>query len=77
MTKSTTPHDCRLRDITYAAPITVDIEYLRGTQRVIRNGLPIGDEKEDNLNIDELTKTKIICRSHARHVTQLQLRVGR
>ena len=32
----------RLRDITYSAPITVDIEYTRGQQRVIRNGLPIG-----------------------------------
>jgi len=42
MTKATTPHDCRLRDITYAAPIYVDIEYTRGQQRVIRNGLPIG-----------------------------------
>ena len=28
--------------MTYAAPITVDIEYTRGQQRVIRNGLPIG-----------------------------------
>ncbi|CAL8109808.1 unnamed protein product [Orchesella dallaii] len=42
VSKSTTPHECRLRDITYSAPITVDIEYVRGTQRVIRNGLPIG-----------------------------------
>ncbi|KAL9707590.1 hypothetical protein quinque_011108 [Culex quinquefasciatus] len=41
-TKSTTPHECRLRDMTYAAPITVDIEYTRGTQRVVRNGLLIG-----------------------------------
>ena len=32
----------RLRDITYAAPITVDIEYTRGQQRVIRNNLTIG-----------------------------------
>ena len=40
--KSVTPHDCRLRDMTYSAPITVDIEYTRGQQRVIRNGLPIG-----------------------------------
>ena len=40
--QSTTPHDCRLRDLTYSAPITVDIEYTRGQQRVIRNGLPIG-----------------------------------
>lgn len=42
MTRATTPHECRLRDITYAAPITVDIEYTRGQQRIIRNGLPIG-----------------------------------
>ena len=28
--------------MTYSAPITVDIEYTRGQQRVIRNGLPIG-----------------------------------
>lgn len=25
-----TPQQCRLRDITYAAPISVDIEYTRG-----------------------------------------------
>ena len=62
--RPTTPHECRLRDMTYSAPITVDIgiiyvifticfcttidnqlnllEYTRGNQRVIRNGLPIG-----------------------------------
>lgn len=33
---------CRLRDMTYSAPITVDIEYTRGQQRVVRNNLPIG-----------------------------------
>lgn len=33
---------CRLRDMTYSAPITVDIEYTRGSQRIIRNALPIG-----------------------------------
>jgi len=42
ITRSTTPHDCRLRDMAYSAPITVDIEYTRGQQRVIRNGLVIG-----------------------------------
>ncbi|XP_021962434.1 DNA-directed RNA polymerase III subunit RPC2 [Folsomia candida] len=42
ISKPTTPHECRLRDITYSAPITVDIEYIRGTQRVLRSGLPIG-----------------------------------
>lgn len=42
VTKQTTPHECRLRDMTYSAPITVDIEYTRGNQRVIRNKLLIG-----------------------------------
>ncbi|XP_066991105.1 DNA-directed RNA polymerase III subunit RPC2 isoform X2 [Anabrus simplex] len=42
VTKETTPHECRLRDLTYSAPITVDIEYTRGNQRVIRNDLLIG-----------------------------------
>lgn len=41
-TKSTTPNECRLRDMTYSAPITVDIEYTRGTQRVIRRDLLLG-----------------------------------
>ncbi|KAL1490560.1 hypothetical protein ABEB36_013233 [Hypothenemus hampei] len=42
MIKPTTPHDCRLRDMTYSAPISVDIEYTRGTQRVAKSGLLIG-----------------------------------
>ncbi|GLJ24758.1 hypothetical protein SUGI_0473260 [Cryptomeria japonica] len=32
------PHKCRLRDITYAAPINVDIEYTRGQEIVQRKG---------------------------------------
>ncbi|EPB70200.1 DNA-directed RNA polymerase, beta subunit [Ancylostoma ceylanicum] len=28
-----TPQECRLRDMTYAAPINVDVEYTRGSQR--------------------------------------------
>ncbi|KAJ2079782.1 DNA-directed RNA polymerase III complex subunit Rpc2 [Coemansia sp. RSA 988] len=36
------PHECRLRDMTYAAPIMVDIEYTRGRSRVIRKGVVIG-----------------------------------
>lgn len=36
------PHECRLRDMTYSAPISVDIEYTRGSQRVLRNSLVIG-----------------------------------
>ncbi|XP_031570048.1 DNA-directed RNA polymerase III subunit RPC2-like isoform X2 [Actinia tenebrosa] len=42
ITKPISPHECRLRDMTYSAPITVDIEYTRGQQRVVRNSLPIG-----------------------------------
>ncbi|KAK2158794.1 hypothetical protein LSH36_164g11051 [Paralvinella palmiformis] len=42
ITKPISPHECRLRDMTYSAPITVDIEYTRGQQRIIRNNLPIG-----------------------------------
>ncbi|KAI1301803.1 DNA-directed RNA polymerase III subunit RPC2 [Halotydeus destructor] len=42
VSKTTSPHECRLRDITYSAPITVDIEYTRGTQRVIMKGQVLG-----------------------------------
>ncbi|XP_011873023.1 PREDICTED: DNA-directed RNA polymerase III subunit RPC2 [Vollenhovia emeryi] len=41
-TRSTTPHECRLRDLNYSAPICVDIEYLRNNERVIRKNLVIG-----------------------------------
>ncbi|KAB0804699.1 hypothetical protein PPYR_01669 [Photinus pyralis] len=42
ISKPVTPHECRLRDMTYSAPITVDIEYARGNQRVAKTGLLIG-----------------------------------
>lgn len=42
VTKPISPHECRLRDMTYSAQVTVDIEYTRGNQLVIRRGLPIG-----------------------------------
>src|ERR1700722_8856842 len=32
--KSVTPHECRLRDITYSAPITITIQYTRGMSLV-------------------------------------------
>ena len=38
----TTPQECRLRDVSYCAPVTVDIEYMRGQQRVVRTKLTIG-----------------------------------
>ncbi|KAL6041665.1 DNA-directed RNA polymerase III subunit RPC2 [Balamuthia mandrillaris] len=37
-----TPHQCRLRDITYCAPICVDLEYTRGKRVVAKNGFVIG-----------------------------------
>jgi len=37
-----TPQECRLRDITYSAPIKVDVEYTVGTQRKLRRGLVVG-----------------------------------
>ncbi|KAL1470187.1 hypothetical protein MTO96_040594 [Rhipicephalus appendiculatus] len=40
--RRTTPHECRLRDMTYSAPIVVDIEYTRGQERVHRTDFPIG-----------------------------------
>lgn len=40
--KETAPHECRLRDITYSAPIMVDVEYMRGDHRIFRRDIPIG-----------------------------------
>mmetsp|Transcript_28385 Transcript_28385/g.45985 ORF Transcript_28385/g.45985 Transcript_28385/m.45985 type:complete len:1140 (+) Transcript_28385:58-3477(+) len=37
-----TPQECRLRDMTYAAPITVDVRYTRGKEIVTRKGIVIG-----------------------------------
>lgn len=37
-----TPHECRLRDTTYAAPITVDIRFSRGDEIVACKNLLIG-----------------------------------
>ncbi|ODQ63146.1 DNA-directed RNA polymerase III [Nadsonia fulvescens var. elongata DSM 6958] len=37
-----TPHECRLRDLSYAAPIFVDIEYTREKKIVIHKSLEIG-----------------------------------
>ncbi len=41
-TKATTPHECRLRDMTYSAPIYCDVIYTRGTQPVRHNNILIG-----------------------------------
>ncbi|KAI8588589.1 hypothetical protein BDZ88DRAFT_397017 [Geranomyces variabilis] len=37
-----TPHECRLRDVTYAGTILVDIEYVRGKQLVKKRGIEVG-----------------------------------
>ena len=42
VTRPVTPHECRLRDLNYSAPITVDIEYMRGHQPMIKTNLLIG-----------------------------------
>ncbi len=42
ITYAVTPQECRLRDLTYSAPIVVDIEYVRGRQVVIRKDVSIG-----------------------------------
>ncbi|KAF8591774.1 beta and beta-prime subunits of DNA dependent RNA-polymerase [Ramaria rubella] len=40
--KSVTPHECRLRDTTYGAPIYVTIQYTRGKHIVKRANVSIG-----------------------------------
>ena len=40
--REVTPHECRLRDLTYSAPITVDVQYTRGRQVVVRKDCPFG-----------------------------------
>ncbi|CAL4144068.1 unnamed protein product, partial [Meganyctiphanes norvegica] len=42
ISKETAPHECRLRDITYSAPVMVDVEYMRGDTRIFRRDIPIG-----------------------------------
>jgi DNA-directed RNA polymerase III subunit RPC2 len=42
VTRSISPHDCRLRDMNYSAQVTVDIQYMRGNQKVNRKDVPIG-----------------------------------
>lgn len=36
------PHECRLRDLTYSAPIYVDVEYTRGRKIIVHRDLEIG-----------------------------------
>jgi DNA-directed RNA polymerase III subunit RPC2 len=36
-----TPHETRLRDMTYSAPIYVNVEYIRGSQRIVRTQISV------------------------------------
>jgi DNA-directed RNA polymerase III subunit RPC2 len=36
------PNECRIRDLTYAATITVDLEYTKEGRILIKKGVPIG-----------------------------------
>ncbi|ODV63615.1 DNA-directed RNA polymerase III core subunit RET1 [Ascoidea rubescens DSM 1968] len=36
------PHECRLRDLSYSAPIYVDVEYTRGRKIIMNRDLEIG-----------------------------------
>lgn len=38
----TTPHECRLRDLTYAAPIMADVEYYRDGMVITRRRVKLG-----------------------------------
>ena len=38
MVGEVTPQQCRLRDMTYSAPISVDVEYTRGKEIVVKKG---------------------------------------
>ncbi|SGY19941.1 BQ5605_C017g08396 [Microbotryum silenes-dioicae] len=42
MNSSITPHECRLRDLSYSAPVYVNIRYTRGRQEVSSKGIRIG-----------------------------------
>lgn len=39
--KRVTPHECRLRDLTYSAPVYVDLRYQLGNKVVSANSVSI------------------------------------
>ena len=41
-TEVVTPHECRLRDLTYSAPIKVDLVYIKENQKIRKTGQVIG-----------------------------------
>lgn len=57
------PHECRLRDLTYSAPIYVDVEYTRGRKIIIHRDLEIGRMpvmlRSNKCILDGLDETKM------------------
>jgi DNA-directed RNA polymerase III subunit RPC2 len=37
-----TPHECRLRDLTYSAPVYVSLRYTKGKKFIVSKGIEIG-----------------------------------
>ncbi|KAI3381933.1 hypothetical protein SNEBB_006954 [Seison nebaliae] len=52
MSRVISPNECRIRDLTYSAPVYVDIEYMRGSRCVIHKRLLLA-------NIPVMLKSKI------------------
>lgn len=42
VSSSIAPHECRLRDITYSAPVEVTLRYTRGEEQVVQKNVRIG-----------------------------------
>ena len=40
-TREITPHECRLRDLTYSAPVFVSIRYTKGKKIIVAKGIEI------------------------------------
>ena len=62
-----TPHECRIRDMTYASPIHVDVEYTKGNHINVQSDILIGHMPMmlgasncwlSNLNHEDLARIK-------------------
>ena len=60
-----TPHDCRLRDMTYSAPITVDVEYTRGPKDKVVRETPVGSSRTLQNHLHHLTSFRMAGTSSA------------
>lgn len=64
---SLTPQECRLRDLTYAAPIYVDIEYTRGQEVLKQKNIQIG-----RMPIMLRSRNCVLYQKNAEDLMQLQ-----